>query len=72
MQEAGNGINGQDIPFRFLPCMIAGLAYMLSLKLPGAAERTAMLKSDYDEYWTLAAEEDRDKSPVRFVPRQMF
>ncbi len=72
MQEAGNGINGQDIPFRFLPCMVAGLAYMLSLKLPNAAERTGMLKADYDQYWAMAAEEDRDKSPVRFVPRQMF
>jgi hypothetical protein len=72
MQDAGNGINGQDIPFRFLPCMVAGLAYMLSMKLPGAEARTQMLKMDYDEAWQLASEEDRDKSPVRFVPRQMF
>lgn len=72
MQDAGNGINGQDIPFRFLPCMVAGLAYMLSMKLPGAEARVQMLKADYDEMWQLAAEEDRDKSPVRFVPRQMF
>jgi len=72
MQEAGNGINGQDIPFRFLPCMVAGLAYMLSMKLPGAEVRSQMLKADYDELWQLAAEEDRDKAPVRFVPRQMF
>jgi len=72
MQEAGNGINGQDIPFRFLPCMVAGLAFMLSMKIPGAEARTQMLKADYDQYWQLAAEEDRDKSPVRFVPRQMF
>jgi hypothetical protein len=72
MQEAGNGINGQDIPYRFLPCMVAGLAYMLSMKLPGAEARVQMLKADYDEMWRLAAEEDRDKSPVRFVPRQMF
>jgi hypothetical protein len=72
MQEAGNGVNGQDIPFRFLPCLVAGLAFMLSIKLPGAAERTQMLKADYEEMWQLAAEEDRDKSAVRFVPRQMF
>lgn len=72
MQEAGNGLNGQDIPFRFLPCMVAGLSYMLSMKLPGADARAAMLKSEYDQQWALAAEEDRDKSPVRFVPRQMF
>lgn len=72
LQDAGNGINGQDIPFRFLPCMVAGLAYMLSMKLPGAEARSQMLKAEYDQQWALAAEEDRDKSPVRFVPRQMF
>lgn len=72
MQDAGNGVNGQDIPFRFLPCMVAGLAYMLSMKLPGADMRSSMLKAEYDQQWALAAEEDRDKSPVRFVPRQMF
>lgn len=72
MFDVGNGINGQDIPFRFLPCMVAGLSYMLSMKLPGADTRAAMLKADYDQQWALAAEEDRDKSPVRFVPRQMF
>ena len=72
MQDAGNGINGQDIPFRFLPCMIAGLAYNLSMKIPGAEARTDYLKAAYDEQWQLASEEDRDKSPVRFVPRQMF
>jgi hypothetical protein len=72
MQEAGNGVNGQDIPFRFLPCLVAGLAYMLSMKLPNAGERAGMLKAEYDGQWQLASEEDRDKSPVRFVPRQMF
>ena len=72
LQDVGNGINGQDIPFRFLPCLVAGLAFMLSLKVPGAEGRTSLLKADYDELWQLAGEEDRDKSPVRFVPRQMF
>lgn len=72
IQEAGNGINGQDIPFRFLPCLVSGLAYMLSMKLPGAEARMPMLKAEYDGQWALASEEDRDKSPVRFVPRQMF
>jgi hypothetical protein len=72
MQEAGNGVNGQDIPFRFLPCLIAGLAYSLSMKIQGAEERIQMLKSVYDEQWALAAEEDREKASVRFVPRQMF
>lgn len=72
MKDAGDGINGEDIPFRFLPCLVAGLAFMLSLKLPGAEARTQMLKADYEEQWQMAAEEDREKAPIRFVPRQMF
>ena len=72
MQDAGNGINGQDIPFRMLPALVSGLAYMLSLKLPGADQRTMMLKAMYDEDWQRASEEDREKAPVRFVPRQSF
>lgn len=72
MFDVGNGSNGQDIPFRFLPCMVAGLAYMLSMKIPGADVRTMTLKSQYDEAWDLAAGEDREKAAVRFVPRQSF
>ena len=72
IQDAGDGINGQDIPFRFLPCMVAGLAYYLSLKIPGGLERSANLKQMYDEQFDLAAQEDREKAPVRFVPRDTF
>lgn len=72
IQDAGDGTNTMDIPFRFLPCMVAGLAYYLSLKIPGAAERMGMLKAQYDEAWLLASEEDREKAAVRFVPRQQF
>jgi hypothetical protein len=73
MQDAGNGINGQDIPFRFLPPMVAGLAYYLSMKLPNVDPgRRAELKMDYEQQFQLAAEEDREKAPVRFVPRQQF
>jgi len=72
MLDAGNGVNTQDIPFRFLPCLVAGLAYYMSLKIPGAEARIPMLKGMYDEAWALAAEEDRDRSAVRFVPRQSF
>ena len=72
MFDVGNGANGQDIPFRFLPCMVAGLAYMLSLKIPGAEVRTDMLKAQYDEAWDLAAGEDREKAAIRFVPRESF
>lgn len=70
VQDAGNGTNTQDIPFRFLNCMVAGLAYYLSMKI--APDRMASLKAQYDEQWKFAAEEDRDKAAVRFVPRRMF
>jgi hypothetical protein len=72
MLDAGTGVNGQDIPFRFLPCLVAGLSYYLSMKIAGAEARTQILKAQYDEAWDIAAGEDREKAPVRFVPRQSF
>ena len=73
MYDAGNGTNVEDIPFRFQNCMVAGLAYMLSMKLPEISqERVLMLKAQYDEAWDLAASEDREKAPDRFVPRMTF
>jgi hypothetical protein len=72
IQDAGSGVNTMDIPFRFLPCMVAGLAYHLSMKLPGGLERMQVLKMQYDESWENASTEDRDRSAVRFVPRQQF
>ena len=73
IQDAGDGRSfNQDIPFRFLPCMVAGLAFYLSQKIVGAEARTPFLKAEYEEQWTLASQEDRDKAPVRFVPRNSF
>ena len=73
IQDAGNGINGQDIPFRFMPCMVAGLASHLSMKLPNVdPNRIMMLKADYEQQFQLAADEDREKAAIRFVPRQQF
>lgn len=73
LQDAGNGVNGQDIPFRFLPAMVAGLSYYLSMKLVGVDPmRIPMLKADYEQQFQLAADEDREKAAIRFVPRQMF
>jgi hypothetical protein len=72
MQDAGNGVNVEDIPYRFQEAMIAGLAYKLSMKVEGGLERMAMLKAQYDEAWDLASSEDREKAPIRFVPRQSF
>jgi len=72
IQNAGEGVNTMDMPFRFLPCMVAGLAYYLALKVPGGAERLGILKQQYDEAWQLASEEDREKAAVRFVPRRQY
>jgi len=73
MQDAGTGVNTQDIPFRFIPAMVAGLAYYLSIKLPDIDQnRVIGLKADYEQQFQLAADEDREKAPVRFVPRQLF
>jgi len=73
IQDAGNGIRTQDIPFRFIPCMVAGLAYYLSAKMPGVDPgRMQMLKAEYEQQFQLAADEDRETASVRFVPRNMF
>jgi len=71
-QDAGGGVNVMDIPFRFIPCLAAGLSYYLALKIAGGAERLPILKQQYDEAWELAATEDREKAAVRFVPRQQY
>jgi hypothetical protein len=73
MQDAGNGVNIQDIPFRLIPCVVAGLAYYVGSKRPDVPmERIAMLKAAYEEQWMLASQEDREKAPDRFIPRQSF
>lgn len=72
IQDAGGGVNTMDVPFRFLPCMVAGLAYYLALKVPGGETRLPILKQQYDEAWELAAYEDHEKAAVRLVPRQSY
>jgi hypothetical protein len=73
LQDAGNGVNIQDIPFRLIPCLVAGLAfYIASKRMDIPPERVIMLKQEYEQQWALASEEDREKAPERFVPRQMF
>ena len=71
-QDAGGGVNVMDVPFRFIPCMAAGLSYYLAMKVPGTSERLAILKQQYDEAWQSAADEDHEKAALRFVPRQQF
>jgi hypothetical protein len=72
IQDAGTGVSTNDIPFRFINCMVAGLAYYLSQKLDVDPNRTMMLKADYEQQWDLASSEDREKAAIRFVPRNMF
>ena len=71
--DAGNGVNVQDIPFRLIPCMVAGLAFYIGSKRPDVSpDRVAFLKAEYEQQWLLASQEDREKSSDRFVPRQLF
>jgi hypothetical protein len=73
LQDAGNGVNVEDIPFRLVPCMVAGMAYYISMKRTDVnPDRVAMLKNEYEQQWLLASQEDRDKASDRFVPRQLF
>jgi hypothetical protein len=71
-QDSGGGVNIMDVPFRFIPCMAAGLSYYIAGKIPTGMERLPILKAQYDEAWDLAAQEDREKASVRFVPRQTY
>jgi hypothetical protein len=73
IQDAGNGVTNEDIPFRFIPAMVAGLASYLSIKLPNVDPmRIQMLKQDYEQAYQNAADEDREKASIRFVPRESF
>jgi hypothetical protein len=71
--DAGTGANVEDIPFRLQSALVAGLAYKIAMKLPDVSpDRIMMLKAQYDESWDLAASEDREKAPDRYVPRMTF
>ena len=73
LQDAGIGVNVEDIPFRLIPCLVAGLAYYVYVKQPNIDQnRMMMLKQDYEQQWLLASQEDRDKAADRYVPRQLF
>ena len=72
IQDAGDGANTFDVPFRMIPALTAGLAYYLALKIPGADALLPVLKQQYDEAWDAASTEDREKAAQRFVPRKYF
>lgn len=66
IQDAGDYTNVADINFRFLPSLVSGLAYYLSLKF--APDRAAALKALYEEDFQRAALDDRDNASARFLP----
>lgn len=68
VQDAGNGAETADMPFRFLPCLVAGLAYYIAMKVPELMPRVQLLKQDYEEQFAMAAAEDREKTSAVFVP----
>jgi hypothetical protein len=72
IQDAGKGVTIADMNFRFLPCLVAGLAYHIAMKVPEMQVRLEMLKAAYDEQFNLAAGEDREKASLLFVPRQQY
>ena len=69
VEDAGSGSETADMNFRFLPCLVAGLAYNIAMKTPDLAPRLDMLKAEYEAQFALASGEDREKSSARFVPR---
>jgi hypothetical protein len=72
VQDAGAGVETADMNFRFLPALVAGLAYHIAIKVPELMPRIQMLKQIYNETFEIAAGEDREKAPLRLVPRPMF
>ena len=62
------GTYNPDVPNRFWPALVAGLAYNVACKRPESADRIQMLKANYDEQFSFAADEDREKVPTRFSP----
>jgi hypothetical protein len=73
LQDAGNAVNVEDIPFRLVPALVAGMAfYIASKRVDVAPERVLFLKQEYEQQWLLASQEDRDKAADRYVPRQLF
>jgi len=70
MDDADTAQNTLEMPFRFYPCLAAGLAYYISLKR--APDRTQMLKAIYEEEFERAASEDRDRANLKLTPNQNF
>lgn len=69
IEDAGSGVETADMTFRFYPALVAGLAYHIAMKVPELMPRLDMLKKVYDEQFGMSASEDREKAPLRLVPR---
>ena len=72
IEDAGAGSQTPDMNFRFFPALVSGLAYYIAQKVPDLAPRIPMLQVEYERQFELAASEDREKAPVRFVPRMAY
>ena len=70
IEDADTLVNTTDMPFRFYPCMVAGLAYSLAMKR--APDRIQLLKSVYEEEFQRAADEDEDRVPLKFQPSMRY
>ena len=70
MQDADTQTNTLEVPFRFYPCLAAGLAYYISLKR--APQRTQLLKAVYEEEFERAMTEDRDRASFNVVPQYEY
>lgn len=66
IQDADTLVNTTDMPFRFYPCMVAGLAYYIGMKR--APDRVQLLKSVYEEEFQRAADEDEGRTPLKLQP----
>lgn len=69
IEDAGSGVQTPDINFRFLPCLVAGLAYYIAQKDPELMPRIPMLQAEYERQFDLASQEDREKATLSLVPR---
>ena len=69
IEDAGNGVETADMNFRFLPCLVSGLAYQLAMKNPELAPRLPTFKTEYEAQFELAAGEDREKASFSLTPR---
>tara|TARA_R110000751_G_scaffold144932_2_gene248513 strand:- start:46 stop:945 length:900 start_codon:yes stop_codon:yes gene_type:complete len=70
IDDADNSVNTVEVPFRFYPCLAAGLAYYIALKR--SPDRVQLLKGLYEEEFIRAADEDRDKVSINLVPSYTF